>query len=529
MRAETTERARRTHFYRGGGASRRTRLDRIAGLIALPGLLALVWEPLCWLVRTWTDPSYQSGGALVAAVVVALVGRSVLSGPASPEPRSRRWAWRLLIATAAIRLLGQLLAINTLGALALVVDVLAVGLLLGLARRPFALHPVALAAFSTLALPVEHLLQRLLGHPLQWVAAASVEQVLRPFFPALTRVGTLLQHPDIELAIDLPCSGARGLVLFTALGLALLCRRRAGVSGVLLGTLAAGGGALLANALRILGLFLGAHFSLPLIEEPLHTALGTATLVAGALPLLSLAARMPAREPARPRFVVSGADQLHAGSILSIGSIGRPIGSTRAGMPWPAALAISALGIAIACTPGHPLDVSPAGPGRPLPHSLGAFVGTPEPLGEQERLYFTRFGGGAEKMRYEDGAGPPHTALLVHTGSPLRHLHGPDRCLLGAGHDVTRLGVRPGGIPTIVYRSVAPDGRSWRVEASFVDDEGRAAASVSQVVWHWLERPDVAWNLVERISPYEVCEAAPERCVAFDRELFTALGLASND
>jgi hypothetical protein len=147
------------------------------------------------------------------------------------------------------------------------------------------------------------------------------------------------------------------------------------------------------------------------------------------------------------------------------------------------------------------------------------------PLGEQERLYFTRYGGGAQKMRYENRADFALTALLVHTGSPLRHLHGPDRCLLGAGHEVTRLGVWPGAIPTLVYRSVAPDGSAWRVEASFVDDSGRGAASVSQVVWHWLEQPDTAWNLVERISPWGLCEASPERCTALDRDLFTALDL----
>ncbi len=492
--------------------------DRAAGLIALPGLLALIAEPARWLARTWTDPSYQSEGALVAAVVAALVGCSVSSGHAAPEPRAQRWAWRLLVTTAVIRLAGRLLAINTIGALALVVDVLAVGLLLGIARRPFAVHPVALAAFSTLALPVEHLLQRLFGHPLQLIAAASVEQVLRPFFPALQRMGTLLRHPDIELAIDLPCSGARGLVLFAALGLALLCRRRAGATGMMLGVLAIGAGALLANALRILGLFLGAYFSLPLILEPWHTALGTATLVAGAIPLLSLAARMPKRIPARQFLAVPGADQQGL----------RMPGTAARGLRWPAALVISAVGIAIACAPGRPLDVSTAGVGRPLPLVLGAFSGTPEALGEMEQLYFTRYGGGAQKMRYDDGAGPAHTALLVHTDSPLRHLHGPDRCLLGAGHEVTRLGVRPGVIPTLVYRSVAPDGRAWRVEASFVDDAGRGAASVSQVVWQWLERPDTAWNLVERISAWNVCEAAPERCETLDRELFRALDLHSD-
>ena len=87
------------------------------------------------------------------------------------------------------------------------------------------------------------------------------------------------------------------------------------------------------------------------------------------------------------------------------------------------------------------------------------------------------------------------------------------------------LGVVPGVIPAVVYRSVAPDGTTWRVVASFVSDDGRTATSVSEVVWRWLEAPDTAWSLVERISPWSACELAPERCRAFDRALFTSLDL----
>ena len=65
----------------------------LPALIALPGIVALIAEPLFWLVRTWTDPSYQSEGALVAAVAIALVLRSVASGPAAPDPAARRRAW----------------------------------------------------------------------------------------------------------------------------------------------------------------------------------------------------------------------------------------------------------------------------------------------------------------------------------------------------------------------------------------------------------------------------------------------------
>ena len=159
-----------------------------------------------------------------------------------------------------------------------------------------------------------------------------------------------------------------------------------------------------------------------------------------------------------------------------------------------------------------------------LPASLGVLSGRPVALQEQERSYYARYGGGVEKRTYDDGS-VAHTALLVRTQAPLRHLHGPDRCLLGAGHEVTRIGVRPGAIPSVIYRSVAPDGRAWRVEASFVSDAGVSASGVSEVVWRWLERPGDGWNLIERISAWEICERAPERCRSFDRALFAALDL----
>ena len=88
------------------------------------------------------------------------------------------------------------------------------------------------------------------------------------------------------------------------------------------------------------------------------------------------------------------------------------------------------------------------------------------------------------------------------------------------------MGVVPGAIPTVLYRSVAPDGTAWRVEASFLSDRGERASSVSEVVWGWHRAPGAAWSLVERISPWSACEIAPERCRSFDRALFASLDLS---
>jgi len=483
-----------------------SRLARLAPWLAAPGVVALILEPALWLVGTWRDPSYASDGLWVALGVAAALAVSTASGPAPPDPTARRTAWRLLGVTAAIRLAGRLLAVHTLGALALVVDVAALALLLRTRGRPCALHPLPLAGVFAFALPLEHLLQRLLGHPLQWAAAASAETLLSPFAPGLQRTGVLLLHPEVELAVDLPCSGARGAVLLSGLALAIACRRHPGWRGGAAAVAAVAAGAWLANVTRIVALFAGARAGWPVALEPWHGLLGTAALALGALPLLAVASRWPARRPQR-------------------GS-GWPPGRDRS-LPWPAAAAVSLLGLAVAHAPERPVDVASRGrAARQLPERSGTWVGEAIPPSDLERRYFARYGGSVQKRLYRDerrGARAVHTAMLVRTNAPLRHLHGPDRCLLGAGHRVTRLGVRPGAFPTVVYRSEAPDGRAWRVEASFVSDAGARAHDVSQALWHWLARPDDTWSLVERITPFALCERDPARCADFDGALFAAL------
>jgi exosortase/archaeosortase family protein len=488
--------------------------SRWALALAAPGLLALAWDPARWLWRTWQDPAYASDGAWIALVTAGLLCASWWSGPAPAGGRARRWAWGLLGLTAVLRVVGRVLAVNTIGALALVVDVAAVAMLLGVSRRRFALHPAVLAAFFALSLPFEHLAKRLLGHPLQLLAAMASEVVLSPFFGGLEREGVFLLHPSIELAVDLPCSGARGIVLFTSIALGLWTCHRLSLFGIAKLTIAVLGGALFANVARIAALFVGSAFALPVIAEPWHSALGVAALALGALPMLGVFRAAPLRR-----------STAYLQRLSSVAAHPWREPSHHSPFRWPAALAITAVGLAVASVPHSPLDVAPADHRLRLPTTLGPFDGREIPLAPNEKRFFTQWGGGAEKRRYDDGSGVAHTALLVRTRSPLRHLHGPDLCLVGAGHTVQRIGVIPGAVPSILYRSVAPDGTAWRVEASFTSDGGERASSVSEVVWRWLARPDATWNLVERISPWNACEQTPERCARFDRALFTSLDL----
>ncbi len=490
-------------------------------LVAAPGLLALLVEPLRWLVTTWTDPAWDSSGAWVAAACLALAVRSVLSGrasgpaggPAGPRPRAVRVALLLVGATALVRLAGRVLAINVIGALALVFDVAALGLALGLDRRRWAVHPAALAALFAFSLPVEQILQRLFGYPLRLVSAAVAHGLLAPFAEGLQLHGTLLVRDGMSLAVDLPCSGAQGLMLLGALATAVACRRRLGPGRAVAAGTAIGAGALLSNTVRIVVLFVGVGSGLPVMAEPWHSLVGLIALALGAIPLLSLAARWPDRTGLAPPDAPKRSQATR-----------RP-GPRRA---LACATIFSLAGLAIAAAPAHPVDVSSAVRGAALPAHLGPWLGSGAELSEIEKTYFERFGGRADKRTYRREDGIAHTAVLVRTGAPLRHMHGPDRCLIGAGHTVERLGVRPGPIPSVLWRSTGPDGRAWRVEASFVGQHGQTASTISEVVWRWIGSPGSAWTQLERITSWQACQDEPARCAEFDAALFAALDIVSS-
>lgn len=504
-----------------------------AVVLLVAGSLALLVEPALWLARTWVDPTWDSDGAWAAAACVLLLARSMRSGPAAPAPqadrRSARLALGLVLATAAVRIVGRVLAIRVVGALALAVDVAAVGVALRLSRRPWPLHPAALAGLFAFALPLEPLLQRVLGYPLRLVSTVVAHAALTPFADGLTRAGTLLVTDGQALAIDLPCSGARGLTLLAALAAAVACRRRPGVVGAAAGALAVAAGALAANTVRIVAVYAGLRAGLPVLAEPWHGLLGLVGLALGAAPLLVVATRWPIRTA--PAAVVAPAARTTddaPGGFPAARTVPRETPARVATAPRVAAALLVGAAAALLLVPERPLDVSGAVAPVRLPQTLGPWRGAAVPLEPTERRYFERFGGRVAKATYGDGVGPAHQVVVVRTTSPVRHLHAPDRCLAGAGHTVERVGVRPGGVPTVVWRSRDPDGALWRVEASFLGPRGETAATVSEVAWRWLRAPGGAWTLVERITPWDACPADPSGCARFEAALLAALDVPTD-
>ncbi len=469
----------------------------------------LAFDPAAWLINSWIDPAYDSSGFVVFLVVAGLFVRSVTAPLLSDShPWRKRRALMLLAVSALVRLASQVLAVNTIGALCLVVDVYAVAILCRLDQRARAVSPAWLAVSFAFCLPLERIVQRSIGHVLQELAADGACLMLTTVYRDLVCSGVRLVLGGVDVLVDLPCSGARTLLLglFGFAVAAAACRPNAGqaVVGLVL-TLAA---AIAANMMRISVLAIGIaeperFGGIDVMEQPWHDAIGLVALLIVGTTLVLWARR--ARSHGLPSIPEPGRTSLAAGR-------------SRASMHGilTGVLAVC-LAFGITSLPKSPLDVARAAAPPALPISLDGQLHRDIALSRRERAFFTRFGGWAAKAEYG-----PFGLMLVHTSSPLRHLHAPDECLRGLGYEVQYLGAVFEPVATAVYRATAPDGQRYRIEVSFVSDQGHSATNVSTAVWLWLQGRAASWTAVQRIAP----EAQPaDRQARFNAAAIAALDL----
>jgi exosortase/archaeosortase family protein len=303
--------------------------------------------------------------------------------------------------------------------------------------------------------------------------------------------------------VDLPCSGARGLLLLLLLFATLAAWVRPTLGKAALGlwlTLAA---AVIANVVRICLLAIGIAFpeqvGISVMAAPWHDLIGLLSLTTGALPVLIWAIRTPSRPAIAQRPV-------------------QPTEATRKLRLTPAkAGGFVLIAAVIAWLPAHPVDVSQPMTAPVLPVSLAGVSGQAGQLSAQEDAYFTRYGGGAARGRYGD-----LTLLLVRTTAPLRHLHAPDECLTGLGHRVEYRGPIYAPLPTVIYRSTDPQGQVWRVAVTFHSSRGRTTTNVAEAVWHWLREPGETWTMIQRVTPWSLPESVSEH---WDRAVALVLDL----
>lgn len=458
-------------------------VDLRAGIVlGAAALLAL--EPLGWLLNSWRDPAYGSHGVWVALTVVALLVYSWSSRlPHPPNTNSAR-SMLLLLCAAIVRLLSQVLDISILGALTLVVDVYVLASLAGLNLRARPVAPFWLAALFFMSLPLERIVQRLVGFPLQLLSTNGACFALEPFATSLVCHGTQITFDRSQIVVDLACAGTATLHVSFFVFALLAALRLPSLGQACFGLIVTLIAAYLANVLRIVVLTLGVAdtgivFGVDVMRAPWHNVIGMVTMAMSVIPIWMWAQRIDAV------IVGSRHEFLDSSSLRQIGS------------SIYAAAMLLAVAVTVVLMPKAPIDVAQRIPSPTLPAWLNGHFKQQSSLSAIERGYYTMYGGGASRAIYGD-----HTLLVVSTSSPLRHLHAPDECLRGTGHSVQYVGQLGGRFPTAIYRSVDPQGQAWRVAVSFVAEDGQHASSVGEVVWNWFRQPPKTWSLIERISPW---------------------------
>lgn len=472
-----------------------------ASWIFAAAMVVLAVEPVVWLVETWFNPVYDSPGLWVFSAVLGLGAWSLTSRVIDGRGAHQfdRFACALLLGTAALRLSGHLIAIHVLAAFSLVLDVWAIGRLLRLHQRERAISPFWLSVLFAFSLPIERIVQRLIGFPLQMISAEGACAVLKAGFSEVVCNGVDLQVAGAEVLVDLPCSGARGLMLL-AIAFAALCSvHRPGILQAFVGTGLALVSAYVSNVLRISALSAGVALGpevlgFDVMMRPWHDIVGWAALALGVAPLILWANAFGQRVAGSFESSTRSdrKDNLRLrGRCPQSGQKGTPPRAT-----VPALIATLAAATLFFST-SEPVDVSRPVETVELPRMMLGQLAQEDELSEHEEAFFTRYGGAARRASYGSS-----TLLVVRTTSPLRHIHAPDECLRGLGYDVDRLGVRNDRIPHALYRAVDRDGRVWRVSVTYISSNNDIATSVAEAVWMWLRDPSTTWTVYERLQPW---------------------------
>lgn len=476
------------------------------------GAFILAIHPILWLVGSWTDASYDSDGLWVFLFVFGLFLWSISSEKNNDAGKKKYLALILLLCTALVRLIGQVLAINIIGAVALVIDIYAIGLLMNLSSRRRSLSAGWLAIIFAFSLPLERVIQRTIGYILQHISADGSCFILSSIFESVHCEGIRILINNKDVLVDLPCSGAHSTLLLLLLYSAFMALYQPSLKQGIIGLILTGITALIANVIRITMLAIGIAypsiiFDIDVMQSPWHDLMGIIALIIGAMPVLFCAYRIKEKTEKHTSFHEAKNHNKTTASYITSSEHYQ--------------LIIAVLFIIIACIiiniPKKPIDISRTYETISLPNVIGNHIGTPIKLRPKEEAYFTQFGGAAAKMQFGD-----RSLMVVKTSAPLRHLHAPDECLRGMGFKVTYKGLSHAVIPTAIYKATAPDDSTWRIAVSFVSENGYITTNVSEAVWRWLQNPNEDWSAIQRISPWDEEESSLNQ---WDKDIVTALDL----
>ncbi|MCC3859786.1 exosortase T [Pseudemcibacter aquimaris] len=482
-------------------------------LILVFAAALLAYEPVIWLGTSWFDPSYASSGLIIFLVTAALFLWSVTSPVKNTENQTNNIPYILLLGSAVTRLIGQLLAVNMIGALTLVIDVYAIGKILKIDRRVRSLSPFWLSMAFAFSFPLERVIQRVLGYGLQNLSADGACTILQGTIENVTCEGLRILINNKDVLIDLPCSGARAALLlfffYTLLSAIIKPNFKQALKGFFITILSA----YIVNLIRIsvLAIFIGfPHliFGIDVMSQPTHDVIGLLLLFLGVLPIALWARRaLSGKKPQKqlPKKLIQDAWWIDNGK-------------KQPKTPYFAGL-FAVIAIAIILIPKNAPDVGRRDIPLELPSVIGDEFATHIPLLDKEKAYFTQFGGSARKAIYGD-----QTLMIVKTSAPLRHLHAPDDCLRGLGMDVEYRGIEYSSIPTAIYKATDKNGIEYRVAVTFISSKhNHMTTNVSEAVFRWLQDPEEDWTAIQRISHWTTPSFDND---AFDQSLIAALELS---
>lgn len=471
-------------------------------LVLIIGAGVLLLHPVMWLVETWENSGYDSAGGHFFVVAAGLALWSLSSGRRD-DPRLSTFPWGWIAVAVALRLIGHLVAIPYISGLAIPVAVYALGQRAGLDRRRRPISPFWLAIFVGLTLPVEHVVKRLFGYGLQHLAADGACTLLGVVYADISCAGLDITLRGHELFVDLSCSGARTLLLFSFVFACLSTVVRPAARQAVVGFGLALFVGVLVNSLRIslltAGLANAAWLGFDVMAQPWHMRVGLICLPVGLVPLVLWARwvhRSSPAERAEPCYRPPGKGK-NKGDAVAIFTV--------------------VVALVVSLVPQFPVHTSDSAP-LELPAQLAGYFEEPRAAGDVERRYFERYGGSVAIADYG-----PHTLLVVETKAPLRHLHTPEKWLGDAGFGVKKLGHTPGLLLADTYRidssrerEEGTEGHSRLLDITYISEDGRIATSVAEAIWYWLAAPKTTWRAYLRFHPLDM---PPSRRAEFDRQL----------
>ena len=228
-----------------------------AALVLLGGVLWLYRDVLSSLVRQWASDDNYSHGFLIVPIALycAWERRGTL---ARIEPRPH------LAGLLVVLLSLGLFAVGTLAAELFLARISLVGVVVGALLFVWGpAHVRALAfplALLPLMVPLPEIVFNQIALPLQLIASRVGETAIAAAGIPVLREGNILELPEMTLAVAEACSGIRSLLSLVTLAVVLAYFTGRGVGGRLTVVAAAVPIAILANAFRVAGTGLAAHW-----------------------------------------------------------------------------------------------------------------------------------------------------------------------------------------------------------------------------------------------------------------------------